>query len=172
VTTVTLVSVALLTPWVTAQDNIVEELKAQYIERFPGFIEWPAGSSVGDTAAPFVIGVIGRSDLRPSLEGIARRAKIKGKQVEVRSISSLSQINGCQVLFISRSERGRLGEILGQARGNAVLTIGDTDGFASRGVMINFFTNGDSLRFKINKSSAEAAGLRMADKLLSLGEPV
>jgi hypothetical protein len=150
---------------------MISELKAQYIERFPGFIEWPADSSVADVSTPFVIGVFGRSELTDTLEGIARRSTIKGKPIEIRQISSLGQIGSCQILFIARTERGQLAEILGQARRRPILTIGDTDGFATRGVMINFLA-GESLRFQINRSAAEAAGLKLSDKLLALGDEV
>jgi hypothetical protein len=150
---------------------MISELKAQYIERFAGFIEWPADSSVADVSTPFVIGVIGRTELRSTLEGVARRSMIKGKPVEIRQISSLGQINACQILFIARSERGQLGEIIEQVSRRPILTISDTDGFANRGVMINFL-EGESLRFQINSSAADTAGLKLSDKLLALGEAI
>jgi hypothetical protein len=161
----------LISPSSQAQ-SMIDELKAQYIERFPGFIEWPSDSSVADPTAPFIIGVIGRTDLNDTLEGIARRTMIKGKPIEIHQISSLGQINRCQILFIARTERGRLGEVLGQVGRRPILTIGDTDGFASRGVIINFIVAGESLRFQINRSAAEAAGLKVSDKLLALGDEV
>ena len=157
-----------LTPSTQAQ-SLISELKAQYIERFAGFIEWPAGSV--SEASSFVIGVIGRTELTTTLGGLARRTTIKGKSIEVLEVSNLGQADTCQILFIARSERGRLTEILGQIRRRPVLTVGDTDGFANRGVMINFL-EGESLRFEINQVAAETAGLRLSEKLLDLGDKV
>ncbi len=150
------------------QDDFVSQLMAQFIERFSRFIEWPAD----DPSQPFVIGVIGDSPIRPALVGLAGQARIKGKAIEVRDIANMSDIDNCQILFISRSERNRLSDILARARNKPILTVGDTRGFARAGVMINFDNDGDEIRFKINESAATSTGLRLAPKLLALGEVI
>ena len=54
-------------------------------------------------------------------------------------------------------------------RGDAVLTVADTPGFAERGVMINFFiTREDKVRFEANLEEAENSGLRLSSQLLKL----
>jgi hypothetical protein len=153
-----------------AQD-MVYQIQAQLIDRFTQLIEWPSSSNTADTSTPFVIGVIGNSDILQSLESLATQKKIKGKKIEVIEISNLPDIDGCQVLYISKSEKSRLSAILNQTKGKPVLTIGDTRGYAKDGVMINFST-GETMRFKINEASADASGLRFSEQLLSLGEKV
>ncbi len=74
----------------------------------------------------------------------------------------------CEVLFISGSQEKKLTEILQRLEGAPVLTIGDTDTYARRGVMINFFIEGNKIRFKINLNQAKRAGLNISSRLLKL----
>jgi hypothetical protein len=52
--------------------------------------------------------------------------------------------------------------------GSYILTIGDTKGFGESGVMINFLTKENKVRFEINLAAARRAGLKISSKLLSL----
>jgi hypothetical protein len=52
------------------------------------------------------------------------------------------------------------------ARG--ILTVGDTDGFASQGGAINFTLQARRVRFEINPTAAEQARLKMSSQLLKL----
>jgi len=155
-----------------AADAIQDSIKAEFVDRFSRLINWPASSSVADPAKPFVIGVIGNSSIRTAFTSMAESARIKGKTTVVRHFQSASQVGDCQILFISGSSSGELEGILQSVRGKPILTIGDTVGFARRGVMINFKLAGDYIRFEINKRSADRAGLIMTDALLGLGDVV
>ncbi len=153
-------------------DDIVYTLEAQFLERFTRFIEWPAGSTVADASVPFLICVIGKSDIQSPLEEVAKSTEFKGKQAEVRKISELAAIDQCQILVIAGSERRQLDEILAQTEGKPILTVGDTAGFAAAGVMINFISEDVNVRFEVNSGTASDSGLRLADKLLSLAAEV
>ena len=47
-----------------------------------------------------------------------------------------------------------------------MLTVGETEGYASRGVMIRFLTEKNRLRFEINLEAATSANLKISSKLL------
>jgi hypothetical protein len=164
--------VVLFNPVSGPADNMVTELQAEFIGRFPQFIEWPSDSSVTDSSAPFVIGVYGDSDVLTALERITGKTRILGKQVEARRITSLSAVDSCQIVFVARSQRDQLSAILGRTRGKPILTVSDTAGFGKQGVIINFTVDGASLKFEINQSAADANGLRLAPKLLALGQVI
>jgi hypothetical protein len=53
-----------------------------------------------------------------------------------------------------------------------MLTVGDTDGFARQGVMINFYLEQEKVRFEINPRAAAEVGIRPSAKLLQLGRIV
>ena len=59
-----------------------------------------------------------------------------------------------------------------QGRRAAILTVSDGDGFASQGGIIQFFTDKNRIRIRINLDAAEAANLTISSKLLRVAEVV
>jgi len=97
---------------------------------------------------------------------------VGSRKLTVMRTDSLARPAGCQVLFISRSERERVPQILAAVKGSPVLTVGDTKGFADDGVIINFVLEGSKVRFEINTDSADRAGLKISSKLLQLAKRI
>jgi hypothetical protein len=147
------------------------QVKAEFMERFTRFIDWPEASFPAPDA-PFVFCTVGEASFEGYLERLAAEHKVKGRPIVVRRISSSAQAEGCHLLFIAQSEQEHLKEILPQVAGKPILTVGDTSGFASAGVMINFYVERDFVRFEINMSAARKAGLKFSSKLLKLGRIV
>jgi YfiR/HmsC-like len=140
------------------------EVKAEFLERFTRFIDWPLE---GDEK-PFTIGVIGRNPFGAYLDRVVASHKIKGRQPEIRYVDDLTQIDRCQVLFIAASERDRLPKILARTGSRPILTVSDSAGFASAGVLINFYTAAETVRFEINEAAVEKSGLKVSAQLLKL----
>jgi hypothetical protein len=152
----------------SAQTVAEYQLKAELIERFTRFIEWPAQVSRGS----FVIGVIGENPFNTYLDDMAKARKIKGRIVDIQRIDDPAGAERCHVLFISSSARSSLPAILAHTRTHPVLTIGDTDGFGEAGVDVNFYNAGDTVRFEINETALEKGGLHASSKLLKLARIV
>lgn len=144
------------------------QVKAEFIERFTRFIEWPRGTPNG----PFIIGVLGTDPFRGFLDKMATGRKIKGRPIEIRRFRDLAAVESCHVLFISSSERGRLPAVLTRTASHPILTVADSEGFASSGVLVNFYTSGDTVRFEMNEAAIERSGLRVSAKLLKLARLV
>jgi hypothetical protein len=155
----------------TAQE-LVTKLEAEFLERFTRFIEWPASSSVSDPASPFVIGVVNHPQILDSLNQMAATTSFKGKRLEVRRIESVNQALSCNVVFVGPGDRDRFREIVAGVAGRPVLVVSDSSGYGRQGSMINFLTEGEFVRFEVNRNAAEANGLRFAPELLALGEAV
>jgi hypothetical protein len=145
------------------------QVKAEFIERFTRFIEWPQGASTG---GPFVIGVIGTDPFRGYLDKMAADRKIKGRPVEIRRFRDIAAVDSCDIVFISSSERARLPAILARTDSHPILTVADSNGFAASGVLVNFYTSGDTVRFEMNETAIERSGLRVSAKLLKLARLV
>lgn len=143
------------------------EVKAEFLERFTRFIDWPS-----DPPGRFVIGVIGRNPFNGFIERIASERRIKGRLVDVRYVSDVAQLDACQLVFIAASERAQLPRILARTASKPILTVADSDGFANAGVMINFYKTGDTVRFEVNESAVERSGLKVSSKLLKLARLV
>jgi hypothetical protein len=76
------------------------------------------------------------------------------------------------VVFVSSSEQKRLRSILQDLKASEALTVGDTEGFASVGGIVNFKLDGGMVRFQINVEAAKEKNLRISSKLLSLAQIV
>jgi hypothetical protein len=60
-------------------------------------------------------------------------------------------------------------QIVESVAGKPVLTVGDSQGFAERGVLINLFEDRGYLRFDINTAAVQASPLKFSSRLLRLG---
>jgi len=143
------------------------QIKGAMMVNFIKFVEWPEPTAFSDQDT-IVIGIIGQDDFGDTLDHIEGRM-IGGKQLTVRHFDSLSAIDACQILFVSRSETYRTRAILDRVAGIPVLTIGETDIFMQSGGIIRFFLEKNRVRFEINPSAAASAGLKLNAKLLEIG---
>jgi hypothetical protein len=57
-------------------------------------------------------------------------------------------------------------------QGRSILIVGESEGFARQGGMINFVLEGDRVLFEVNQRAAEQAGLKISAKLLSVAKEV
>src|SRR5262249_45603382 len=84
----------------------------------------------------------------------------------------LCVLTDCQLLFIAQSERDRLEDVIAATAGHGVLTVGDSDGFAGRGVIINLFVADERIGFEGNQEAARREGFELSAKLLKLARLV
>jgi hypothetical protein len=141
------------------------QLKAVFLFNFTQFVEWPTGAFAGPQE-PFVIGVLGGNPFGGYLDETVHDEKINGHRFEIRRYRSVAEIGTCHVLFISGSEAGRLREILPRLPNRNVLTVGDAEGFAAAGGIIQFYTESNRIKLRVNIDAAKAAGLTISSKLL------
>lgn len=148
-------------------------IKASFISRFVGFIQWPAGKGGRKgLPEPFVVTVLGSDPFLGGLESAFREADLGGRKVTVRRASDLGDLPGSQLVFIARGEEGRLDSVVRWAEANGALTIGDGEGFAERGVIINFYLQDRKVRFEINARAAERCGFQISSLLLKVARIV
>jgi hypothetical protein len=144
--------------------------KAEFINSFTRFVEWPT-RKFPQPDSPFVIGVFGSDSLTALLQESIQDRQIKGHPVVIKHLMNKEELRACHVLFISRSERDRLGPILGEVRRENVLTVGESDNFLGKGGVINFVTVGGQVRFQISTDAAAREKLSVSSKLLQLALP-
>jgi hypothetical protein len=150
-----------------SEDRIVREydLKAAFIYNIVKFVDWPE-ISLNDSELR--IGILGTDPFGTSIDAL--KGKMVGKRrIIVQRSHNLQALKRCDVLFISRSEAGQVEWIARNASSRNILTIGDTTGFANRGIIVNFFLEQKKLRFEINAEAARRAGLAISSQVLRLG---
>ena len=149
------------------------KLKAAFLERFTRFVEWPdLQTELTDSIDTFKITVIGDNPFGTALEDLYKSTRIKNREVKIKYISEISDIDSCHLLFISGSLENGLEKILAYTKGNPILTVSDRQGFAKRGVIINFFVANNKLRFEINKEALSQSKLYMSYLLLNVARIV
>lgn len=140
-------------------------VKVSYIYNFMKFVEWPETA----ISRNYIVCVLGSNPFGMALEGLSART-IRDKPIRVVTDVPLEQTRYCHVVFVSRSESGRLTPILLRLHRLPVLSISDIEGFADKGGVIELITgSGGDISFRVSPKSAEEAGLRVSSKLLSLG---
>lgn len=159
----------LLTNTAAAADSPTEyEVKAAFVHNIAKFVEWPA--SIGGKEV-LRLCILGPGPFSAAAEGL-RGKPVGGRVWEVAPVNPRTNVKECNVLFIGAAETGNLPRLLDSLRGSPVLTVGDTKGYAERGVMVNFFLDQNKVRFEINNEAAGRAGLKISSQLLKLARIV
>jgi hypothetical protein len=114
-----------------------------------------------------VIGIVGEDQFGAALDSIARVKTVGGRAIVIRRLKPQDNPRGCHILFISGSER-ETSRILGQLKGDHVLTVGESTHFMRQGGAIAFFIENDSVKLEINPRAAEQNGLKISSKLLGV----
>jgi hypothetical protein len=158
---------------VRAQADYTEyQVKAAFLFNFARFVEWPPPATEPPADAPVLICVLGDDPFDKDLEKAVNGKQVRGRNVEIKRATQLSELAACPLIFIGASEERRLEWILGELKGKSVLTVGEFDGFAKRGGMIGFKIESRRVRFDINAQAAEAVGLKLSSQLLKVGDVV
>lgn len=146
-------------------------VKAVFLYNFAKFVDWPPQAFKSPTD-PIVICVLGTNPFGDALAETAAGKAIGGRRFQVREVADAQQAAGCQILFITASERKRAAWLINQIGNAGILIVGETDGFTADGGVINFKIESGSVRLQINVEAARRQQLHISAKLLSLAEIV
>ena len=156
----TVLMLLLATPLAAQRISREYEVKAAFLYNFMKFVEWPTRSAAG----PLVICVAGVNPFGRVLADTVLGESVNGRAIDARVI--LEPDSACHVVFTPRG--ANTGAYLKAARGQAVLTVGESEGFIQQGGIVRFFLEGGQVRFEINREAADRAGLRISSRLLQL----
>jgi hypothetical protein len=146
-------------------------VKAAFLYNFAKYVDWPAATFKTEKD-PLRICVLGQDPFGSLLDDTVDGKTVLGRPFVVTDIPNAGHAVTCQILFISASEEKRIRSIIVQLRTPGVLTVGETEGFASQGGMVNFKLDSGRVRLEINVEAAEQAKLRISSKVLSLAQIV
>jgi hypothetical protein len=141
------------------------QVKAVFLFNFAQFVSWP--SQPPD--APLVIGILGDDPFGSYLDETVRGEKVNGRSLTIQRFRR-GEPRNCNILFVAQSERERAAQVVSNLKGRSVLTVSDIDGFAELGGMIQFFTEQNKIRMRINLDAVKAANLKVSSKLLRVAE--
>jgi hypothetical protein len=143
------------------------QVKAALLYHFVTFVEWPSEALTDSN--DFFICIIGQDPFGRVLDQAIFGKVVRRKKLSVLRIKKEEEIKPCHILFISTSERDRLKNIRERVKGTHILTVGDMEQSSQIDFVINFVSDQNKVRFEINPSAAERAGLKISAQLLKFG---
>ena len=143
------------------------EVKAALIFTIIKFVDWP--ESGAGKVSPLCIAVLGQDPFGNDLEKLQGKIA-KGRPIIVKHFKRAEDAKGCEVLYISSSEKPQLHRIVRHLKNSPVLTISDQKGFCQSGGMINLVLLRNKVNFEINNSAAQQSNIRISSKLLKLAK--
>jgi len=147
------------------------EVKAAYLYNFGRFVEWP-GKVAAAQSGSFTVCVLGQDPFGPRLDATLAGETIGGKTIVAKRISSAEESDNCQIIFLSLADDSRLNKIIADLDKKAVLTVSDMPQFIKRGGMIQFVAEGKKVRFEVNLTATQHAGLTLSSELLKVATAV
>ncbi len=148
-----------------------QRVKAAYLFKFAGFVEWPEGSFERADSA-LVIGIAGADQLADQLALMVAGRSIGGHPLTVRKVERGEAVTAVHILYLGPMERGALAEPLGAARGHPVLTVCDGAERIDDGCMIAFLVANERLRFDVGMKTVAGARLRISARMLAAAHRV
>jgi len=144
------------------------DVKAAFLLNFTKFIDWPE-SAFSAPDAPFAICILGPDAFKNALDKMVEGETVNARKLVVRRVQR-QQTGGCQILFVSKSEKNFSTALAGEGMG--VLTVGESDSFFRDGGVINFVIENKRVRFDVNQTAAKRVGLDLSSKLLQVARKV
>jgi hypothetical protein len=147
-----------------------EAVKAAFIYRFTGYVEWPPASL--DGAPAFTIAVLGSPGVARELARFAVHRPIRNLPVMVRRIESVAQADGAHVLYVGPEFSGSHRSLVKAVGNRPVLLITDSPRGLDDGSVLNFVLVDRRVRFEVSLAAAQRAGIRLSSELLSVATRV
>jgi hypothetical protein len=154
---------------VTSQVSEID-VKAAFLFNFTRFVEWP--NAAATPSAPFRLCVVADRTTTAVIEKTMEGESVNGRPSLTTVPATPDDARVCEILFVGRSETGRLATLLAAVRDRPVLTVSDAARFTTRGGMIGFVLDDDRVRFDINLAAAKRSGLQISSRLLRVARKV
>lgn len=141
------------------------EVKAVYLFNFSELMTWPESFDNSNTSIQ--ICVFGQNPFGNFLNQLEGK-NINGRMLHFFNIKhDLTKTSYCQILFISRSEKGSLADILEYTQKYPILTVSDMDEFVIQGGMIQFYNRGNTVRFMFDPQTINEVGITVSEEIIS-----
>ncbi|OUS23709.1 hypothetical protein A9Q99_27115 [Gammaproteobacteria bacterium 45_16_T64] len=166
--TVALIALLVFSCHVSGQIDAPDKLKAAYILSFAKLVSWPP-NILPTKQANLVICAAAAESLTNELRNHSGKT-IQGHRVQVIALGKRSDSKGCHIVFIDTRHSSRWFKGANPIEGQ--LLVGEEEGFIDKGGVINFYIDGEKLRFEISVGHARQSRLDISSRLLNLAKIV
>jgi hypothetical protein len=146
-----------------------DAVKAAFLYRFTGYVDWPPEALNQNS---FTIAVLDGDGVAAELSRVLAEHSIKNLPARVRIIHSIGESGGAQMLYVGSAYSGSLHGLIDAVGTLPVLVVTDRDGALDEGSTVNFLLDDRHLRFEISLPAANRASLRIGPALLSVAARV
>jgi hypothetical protein len=149
-----------------AQDDrtqIAYRIKAGFLFNFLKFTDWPEAASA--PGSPYRIAVAADDITFALIAGALAGKTVQDRAVSVTRATDASPGNSPHLLFLARSAPPAARALANDYTARPVLTVGETEGFARQGGILNFVLVEEAVRFEVNLVAAQRAGLRISSRI-------
>jgi hypothetical protein len=151
-------------------DAVAERrVKAAYLHRFAGYVEWPEGA-FARADSPLLVGVWGNDDLAEDLARLVVGRTVDGRRIEVRRVKDTDPPSALHILFVGRDRMTRLAEATGGLQSRGTLVVTESPGALRQGSSINFVLSEGQIRFEVSLDAAEKHGLKLSSRLVAVAQ--
>jgi hypothetical protein len=124
------------------------------------FVQWP-GNGPHDE---LVVGIMGADRVAEVAESLQGR-QVNGRVLRVKVVATGDDLRHYNIVYVGA---GVGVKPLAALRDLPVLTVGESRDFTSNGGVVRLYTDEQRLRFEINMTRVEGAGLQVSAKMLGL----
>jgi hypothetical protein len=165
-------SLAMLSVPVRAQnaDRYSEDaVKAVFLYRFTGFIDWPPSAQPG---SEFRIAILGSDGVADALNRLLAGRLIKDKPAHVYRIKRAQDLGNADMVYVGSERTEDLAAVTTLVAQRPVLIVSSQNGALEHGSAVNFLLVEQHVRFEVSLAAASRAGLRISSDLLSVATRV
>jgi hypothetical protein len=156
----------IITPKIIAAQSADEyEIKAAFLYNFTKFVEWPHNDS--DT---FDICILGDDPFGSTIDQLVKGKTANGKKIEVRRIKDAEEGRLCQIVYVRPEEKAKGLQLLEAVQKLPVLTVTERGRSGKFSCIVQMSMVDDHIGLAINAAAAEASGLKISAKLLTLAK--
>lgn len=152
-------------------DTRLYKLQAAFLFKFSSYVQWP--NQDGQAGEPFVIGVVGESQLEPHLVRLSQTKRHGNRPIVFRRVATPAEAAGCHTLFFPPAVDPDIQKaILTHVAGAGVLLVGESRSFLDQGGTIAFHVVNNKLGGHSSQANAARDGLKISAKLYAVFDPI
>lgn len=139
-----------------------------FVYNFTKYFDWPESTKDRD----FEIFVLGHKSVFDELCKITNGKSVGSQQIVVKHITTPGQVEDNQILFLGHWQTRHLEAIKTKIQGKPILLITEFEGLINKGSTINFVIRNGSIKFQLNETNADMAGLQTDPRIKQLAHEV
>jgi len=143
-----------------------DKLKVVIIAKVAQFIKWK------ETSQPTFIITVLNNPYGELFEKTLAGKKIKNKNIEIKYIDTIDNLQTTNLLYIPVSSNKSLAMILEKTKGKNILTVSDIRGFADKEGIMQIYFASQKVKLRINLNAAKENNLKISSSLLRIADVV